>query len=291
MINYLTCIFLLFFPSINFAQNIQDILDKIPREDRKALEYIFYRLMKSDNFSYTLFGDKPVSLSGDFTLTPCGNILTGHRCGGVFWKNWKIWERYQNKFKIKDYLFIKEPSLNCPNVVNVVFINKKCFVEKVNQHIDIFRNKLSNDLTGENLLVQIEKNQKFSPIIKNDEMLWGILLGYGLHNAKLYCKREKLEQFISIEDFPKIPEKKPIPTENFSSIEEECEYLNSKLRPFGERHYLPLISNSIFFVADPEHAETKALEKKYRELRGRISAIYAKGDFLEITLSKLTATD
>ncbi len=42
-------------------------------------------------------------------------------------------------------------------------------------------------------------------------------------------------------------------------------------------------------MVDPKHSETKALEKKYKKLRGKISAIYARGDFLEITLSKLTS--
>ena len=138
---------------------------------------------------------------------------------------------------------------------------------------------------------QIEKEKKFSPVIKDNQMLWGILLGYGVHNAKLYYKRDKLEQFINSEILPKIPEKKPIPTKNFSSIEEEYEYLNSKLQLFGEHIYSPLLVRTLHFVADLEHSETKTLKKKYRDLRGKISAIYAKGDFLEITLSKLTSTD
>jgi hypothetical protein len=290
MINRLVLILFLLFTYATFAQNVKNVLSNIPQKDREALESLFHRMMFRDYLSYTLFGDKPISLSGDFILTPYENILNSHglyKCGGIFWKNWEIWEKYKDIFPIQNYLFVIEPSINCPGIRNIIFINKKNFVKKVNQHIDIFREKLNHDLNGNALLAEIEKKQIFAPIIRNDEMLWGILLGYGVHNANLYNERNKLERFIIFETLPKIPERKPDPAKNFSSIEEEQKYLNSRLKLFGEHFYSPLILNTVHFVADWEHPETRALEKKYRELRGQISAIYAQGDFLEITLSKL----
>lgn len=64
-----------------------------------------------------------------------------------------------------------------------------------------------------------------------------------------------------------------------------------KLKGCGDYNYYPLTIGSIYFVGDITHPETKALQNKYRELRGKISEIYNNGDFLEITLSKLTETD
>lgn len=292
MTKYLFIALFLSFTFKNFAQDVKDILSKIPSNDREALESLFYRMMNNDHFNYTLFGDKPISLSGDFNLTPYENILWARqRCGGAFWKNWEIWEQYQNFFPLKNYLFIKEPSINSPHVVNIIFINKKQFIEKINQYLDVFQESLKRNVTGESLLIEIEEKKRFAPIIKNDELLWGILLGYGVHNAALYSERLKLEQFINFEDLPKIPEKKPSSQGKFSCIEEEYEYLTSKLKFFGEYSYSPLIARSVHFVADLNHPETKALEKKYTQLRSKISAIYAQGNFLEIALSKLTSND
>jgi hypothetical protein len=113
----------------------------------------------------------------------------------------------------------------------------------------------------------------------------GVLLGYGLHNAQLYNDRLKLEKFINFEDLPKIPEKKPTPKENFASIEAKYEFLDSKLKPFGEYNYSPLIVRSVHFVADYSLSETKALKKKYKKLRSKISTIYAKGDFCILPVS------
>jgi hypothetical protein len=63
------------------------------------------------------------------------------------------------------------------------------------------------------------------------------------------------------------------------------------LCPFGDYKYSPLMIQSVHFVADHTHPETIALQQKYREQRGKISAIYAKGNFLEITLTQLTSDD
>ncbi len=274
-----------------FSQDISNILSFIPTEEKVALKKLFYWMMRSDNLSYSLFGDKPISLSGDFTVTPLGNVIMGDRRAYLFWKYWQIWEKYEKEFVIKNFLFIKEPSITTSDVINIIFINKKEFINIVGKHINIFKEKLGYDLTPEHLLKKIEDNRKFANIIKNDEVLWGILLGYGVHNAKLYDRKYRLERFLYFDEIPKLPIKKPSPSKSFSSIEEEFDFLESKIKPFGEYGYSPLIQNSVHFMIDPQHPETKALEKKYRELRGKISVIYSKGDFLEITLSKLTSKD
>ena len=86
MINYLVFALFLIFPLTNFAQDIKDILSKIPSKDKQALERLFYWIMHNDHGNYTLFGEKPISLSGDFIITPIGNLIGGDRCGGIFWK-------------------------------------------------------------------------------------------------------------------------------------------------------------------------------------------------------------
>jgi hypothetical protein len=273
------------------AQDIKYILSTMPTEDKEALTRLFYWMMRNDNLSYTLFGNKPISLSGDFDVNSSENLKIEGRCSRRFWNYWQIWEKYEKNFQIQNYLLIKEKSITVSNVTNVVFINKKAFINIFNKHAKIFNKILNKHLTSDSLLKEIEDNRKFAPIIKNNEILWGILLGYGVHNAKLYDKKYKLERFIYFDELPKIPLKKPSPSKSFSSIEEELDFIELKTEPFGEYGYSPIIQNAVHFMVNPEHPETKALEKKYQKLRSKISAIYAQGDFLEITLSKLTSKE
>ena len=57
------------------------------------------------------------------------------------------------------------------------------------------------------------------------------------------------------------------------------------------RTTLPHLVQSIHLMADPKHPETLFLKQKYEKLRGKISSIYAQGDFLEITLNQISHLD
>jgi hypothetical protein len=285
MIRFFLLLFII--TNLGYGQDIHDILSTIPKNDKEAIHSLFASLV-SDHFAYTLFADKPVSLSGDFTITPMNNILCGFRCGSRFWNRWEVWDRYKHKFKLTNYVLIEEHSEISKNNSLVILINKKAFIETIKKHTRLFDNILGKHIQAENLLKEIEsKRVSFQSAINNNELLWGILLGYGKHNATLYAERDK---FLNLKDLKKRTVV-PLSVEKLNKVDEKINSLNQQLQPFGEEHFFPLISDSVFFVADPEHPETKALEKKYSELRGRISAIYSKGDFLEITLSKLTSTD
>ncbi len=254
--------------------NCKKILEKIPPEDRLTLCSLFTSLM-NDHFAYTLFGDKPVSLAARFILTPWENTLEGMQCSGIFWKKWKVWEQYKHLFTLKNFLLIKEPYKNKNfNISIVLIINKIEFIKTVNVHLSLFESVLERKIIPEEMLKDIESNKlSFMDSINNNQMLLGILLGYGKHNSILYNRRER--NYFDCLAFSGAALKN-------SSIKLEC---------CGDYSYSPLVIESIHFSADLEHPETKALEKRYRDLRGLISAIYAQGDFLEITLSQLVSDE
>lgn len=259
---FLNLIFIFFtLYSLHISASVKEILDRIPQEEVEVLKHLF-TFLDGDHFAYTLFGDKPLSLSGDFTLTPWNNTLAGFSSGGVFWKRWEVWEKYKRFFPMKNYLLIKEPSKHV-NSDNIILINKKEFIKIINKNLSLFQDILKKTIDPHELLSKLEKREiTFRESIQDNELLWGILLGYGKHNAELYCRRLYCKKILS--------DKK------------------KKSCYFGDYSYSPLIEKAVHFIADPDHSETIILDKKYSEMRRRISSIYAKGDFLEITLSKLT---
>lgn len=261
----------LYFIFLNKAlASSRDALNSIPQEDQEALRQLF-RYLNDDHFAYTLFGDKPVSLSGDFTITPWENVLERMRCGGRFWQKWEVWEKYKHLFPIKNYLLVKEDS-HFQDSQNIILINKQEFIKIVNQHLALFERVLDRKINPEQMLKDIELGKiSFIDNIDNNQMLWGILLGYGKHNAAQYNKKNR--EYFNARALSDAPLK----------------YSTIKLDPFGEYDYSLLMMGSIHFAADLNHPETIALEKKYKELRAKISAIYAQGNFLEITLAQLTS--
>src|SRR5438552_19133076 len=100
-------IFILLLPSVLYAQDIKSILCQLSKHDKQELTELFHTLMDDDQYCYTLFGDKPVSLSGDYVVTPYEVTLSGRLPGGIFWKKWDTWKKNQKKFPIIQYLFIE----------------------------------------------------------------------------------------------------------------------------------------------------------------------------------------
>lgn len=251
--------------------DIRKLIDEMPKMDREDLEFVFSELVR-DHFAYTLFGDKPISLSGHFVVIPWENVIEHvSPSDAIFWKKWKTWEKYQHQFKFKNYLMIKENRKSkLYKITTIYLINKNEFIRTIKRHSLLFESVLGHKIIPEQMLNDIEYRKiSFSETIQNNEMLLGILLGYGKHNSSLYSKKER-DYFNS-------------PLLSMTALE----HSTIKLEACGDYGFYPFLINSVYFSGDLSHPETKFLQKKYRQQRSKISGIYNYGDFLEITLSKL----
>lgn len=275
---------LLFFTlSFLWGSSLKETLESIPKEDQEKISSLFYAIFFEDHGAYALFGDKPMSLSGDFLVTPWENTLERMRSGGIFWGWWEKWKHYEHLFPMKNYLLLREPnSINENSNVKsdlIFFINKNLLIETVETHLCIFEKVLNRKIEPKKFLEDIENgSNSLQKSIDNNEMLLGILLGYGKHNASLFIKKNcDIPELCRREDF-----------QEFLTGDAELKPIHKKLDFFGDHKYSPIILGSVHFVADFSHPETKILQEKYNELRGKISKIYAQGDFLEITFLELT---
>jgi hypothetical protein len=257
---------LLFFSFYAKSCQLGLLLESIPKEDLAELDGLFSYFIKQNQFAYTLFGDKPISLSSQFSLTPWENIIEKiNDKHTLFWKKWKIWKKYEHFFPSKNYLLTIEPS-KFPHVYDIILINKIEFIKTLEKHQKLFESVIGHPINPQQLLNEIEQKKiSFSDSIKNNQMLGGILLGYGVHNSTLYNKRDR--GYLN-----------NIGLMNHSKI---------ILQPIEKNHYMPLIIGPVKFAADILHPETIALRKKYKKLRGKISSIYFQNNLLEVTLLKL----
>jgi hypothetical protein len=257
-LNYLKLILLCILLKIHLIQatNVKQMIENIPLEDRKELEGLFYNLINDQPFSYTLFGDKPVSIASYFRVTPWENFIELGQCDGIVLKKWKIWEKYKNQFPFKNYYMFKE---NSSNFEEIILMNKKEFLKTLVNHLDIFEKILGKKIDPEEFLRKIGQGKiSFYDSIQSNEILLGIFFGYGKYNPILFSQRNKILKDNGL-----------------------------NVIGYDDGHSLQRIGSSIHFIGDLNHPETKALQRKYQKFRGKISAIYAKGNFLEITLSKL----
>lgn len=269
------------------ALDVRNILDKINSKDKRELEALFKYFIYNDHFGYTILNDKAISLSGDFTLTPWQNTLCGCKSGGCFWNKWNVWKKYCSLFPMERFIILEEQSYNFPGIKFIIFINKKKFLEIVTSNQPIFEEILGHKVIPEKLLKEIESgNSSFQAAIKNSEILWGILLGYGEHNARLYSRRDEISRFIGQ---TKLMLKRPMPSAEFQTIETEEEYLWAQLQSFNDNDDLLSPIAPVNFAADLSHPETKLLEKKYKDGTKEVYSNYFNTNILEKVLIQLTS--
>jgi len=253
------------------ASNVADILKTIPKDHQEDLRYLFRMIFLEQDGAYTVFGDKPVSLAGGFLIPPWKSLING-RCVGKLGCAWKTWQKYKHKFPMQQYVILGELcKFENPESVtlNIFVINKRAFIESIRNHIMFFESVLGDKVDPESFLKDLEDERiSFWTSIHHNEMLLGILLGYGKHNASFFNHRAR-----HCHQVPMI----------MSGTKSKYTVLNSSNRNI----YPMMIVNPVQFLADLEHPETKRLQMGYKNSRKMISSIYSQGDFLEITLTRL----
>lgn len=283
-------------------ENVKTFVQGLDLPQQKLLDR-FFRILVKDSFSgYVLYGDKPISIEA-YSLSLDTGALTGSSDEEpVLIKGLELWQDFNLSVTDKNYFFL---TLNDHGYRHFLCINRKAFIQAVNDNLTLFQYVLGPTLTAESLLDElIRKKDQFYQVLKNDNVLLGVLLGYGKQNALLISREECLsDAFASdqIEDFPLISRKDRMqkhvlpniqlkrPSIGNWSLAEEIEAI--KKRAVVSRSLRPFDSYKIpYFGCEPESEETKALLSIYEKNREEIIKVFESDHFLEKTLNKLFTT-
>ena len=276
------------------SRELFERLHTIPFEEQLEIKKLFHYLFKEEVFSFSIYGDKPLSFSESLDQYSANELLTFISLkdyyqdvfenfiepSSILRKRWEIWEKYKDRFCLKKYLLLRKKI----DKNEVIFLlNKKLFEKTVNQHIDLFKKTIKKEITAQQLFIEFaDENTKVFDILQKNEGLLGILLGFGSHNSMLFQKRENLESQLKIMN--KFGIYKPV------SIERKIDIINSKLQPLREHDFNIISSvNQIRFVADQTNPETNKLKKKYDRSKVKIDKILYRDDWFEQLLIQLTS--
>lgn len=292
------CTFLLHCQDFQKSQSILEKIAALPPEEKELLKMLFIDLFRVHGFAHALYGSKSIALTDYHVDEIKKNISIDSYCkdllnreGGApvsfYLKGWKIWEKYQHLFKTPLYI-LKKHQISNSNSIFLILINKKAFLQTVKKNIKSFKRILGKAITPDHLLEEIEKEEiKFFELLKYDEELIGILLGYGQHNAQLFKRREEIYNFL---------ERKKISLDfiaNFQGLEnihQELNNLQSKLHLFNPAITLPMADTfTPSFLADRDHSETIELRIVYQKIRPSISRLFDQEDWFEHILLQLTS--
>ncbi len=249
--------------------------------ERVELNYFFKFLFQRSEFGYTLFGQKPMSFYSYFIKRPPECLMFANFTDPKIEKHYLTYDKYKDKFSFKNYIILDQLCISnkfptSRMVRDVLIINKRAFAAAVDEHLSLFKEKLGQTVCVDSLLRAIEsgKNVLFD-VLNEDELLWGILLGYGDHNAEIYARREAIKDG-----------KATAPVLGYSSLEKELDAIDDLLVGFTHEYFIDLISLPMF-MCDANHIETQMLKNKYRQVQEHIHVVYDSPDFLDLVLRQL----
>ena len=275
-------ILLLFYSSSLYSENA---IPAFSEEERERVNHVLHYLFKFDDFSYTLFSGKPVSVFFEmqFCLEDIKDLkdlerycLTlSYRCSyNQLESSWSLWQLKFSEIQFKHFLFFEKKS---PEKSIIMLINKQAFSDVFADHKELFEKILGEGTSAQSLLDKIQSSEfSFRSALNNSEELLGILLGYGHCNSKLFEQRYKLDDNYVFDT-------------KFRN--DEILRINQKLSGTGYTNfaYFNICTISpIRFVADIKHPETKQLLKKYEHVRHTIAPKLQNWQIVDEIISQLT---
>lgn len=133
-------------PSIH--PTVQRVLETMPNLDREVLNSFFQLLSSDHNFSYTLFGNKPMSLA-DYASKVCSWSLCHPSESLIFEKGWERWESYAAFFPSHEFVLKR---CKGSRSATIFLIHKKHALQVISDHLDAFQKILGERVYPQQLL-------------------------------------------------------------------------------------------------------------------------------------------
>ncbi len=193
-------------------------VNTISEEDAATLEVFFRALVAESEGGYVLFNRKPICANG-ILLSKSRTVMTpGHKMAVALYQGLKAWKNFESD---RHAILIRAFSSD-GDCQSVIMLNKEEFLKTVAENASLFRYILGPTITPESLLrTTLNEKSDFFRIYKDNKVLIGIILGFGLDNALLVSREENIQLA-----FDRLCEKPPSQRrqELIPHLSQECRY-------------------------------------------------------------------
>lgn len=255
---------------------IERLFKHINAQERDILEEFFERLITQYHFGYVLFGNKPMATCGiakhvDVLYIFSDDALRNQRMQ----KAWSVWQKKCQLLESDNFVLRLTKNPLCPSMNMLVLINKKLALECITKNITLFRKALGKKIDPDEILFDLEtKNSILQDALNNHEELFGILLGYGTHNALMYVKTKPLNKHFPL--LNKMAIQFTLPSNQSST----------RLTPFNSCDPYLIFIDLPRFGVDKHDQETINLMKFYDKTLCELNNHFLNRNFLNGVLTK-----
>lgn len=263
----------------------KQILTHLSQADREALDTFLKVMLTSSEGGYVLYGNKPICFQSMSLRDSDPLGLMNHHMSTLLSIGISTWEKVGLPKNSKKYILHSSQPKNLSGIwQHILLINRAAYYRAVNENIVLFKYVLGPKLTPESLLEQLTSPvNDFYSVLKNDKVLVGILLGFGVNNA-LFVNREELLG----EPLEEHSQNNLMPSFGYSSLEEESADLQQKimLSSYRLEKYFP----RLFFGHVPNNDKgilnNVELIKDFEDVQIKVQEILTSEFFLENVLEE-----
>lgn len=267
MLNRLLSVFLLF-TSTNclFGISVDEGIKNLSLDERICLQVFFDQAIKQDQAAHVLFYEnKPACLAG-----PALKHRDKTFKDTLALRGWYAFKKNETLFTHPNFIFTANNvdfGKDC-KVLHIYIINRKSLMLCLDNHLDLFKEILGPQFSSKEFITQLEEGQALPSLLNHDEMLMGIVLGYGRESAAAF--KEKRTQYTRA--FA------PPPTETYCRIDLD--------RPKGCKIH------PVVFMGNPHSSEVQELTSLYEEELEEVWVTYKRAkNRLKMVLETLCAED
>ncbi len=164
-------------------------------EESAVLRQFFRALTQESEAGYVFFNKKPVCIDGYFykdvfaVNSPAHKQSVALRAGAYIWK-----QLVDKNSDITVHICDKEDP-GIPGYIHVLVVNVPLFHRIINENLSLFQHVLGPAVTSNNLLdALISNSQTFHSLLKDDKVLIGEILGFGIQNSLYVSRMENIQE-------------------------------------------------------------------------------------------------
>jgi hypothetical protein len=243
-----------------FGYPVEERLKNVSQHEQICMRRFFDFAIKLDQAAHVLcFENKAVCLTGVV-------IRDKHRTfeDVLRLKGWYAFKKNEATFPHPNFIFNEKVYVDDSlELLDIYIINKKALIKCLSLHSDLFKQILGMTFTPTKFLTDLENGQLLPSLIQNNDILLGLLLGFGEEASRAFSETQK-----------DVEGSAPAWSETYSGIDAR--------QPAGCKIY------SIGFMGNPKSYEIRKLISVYDAELEEIWKVYKKEkDPLKMALKRL----
>jgi hypothetical protein len=259
---------------------VQAIVESLSNYEKGILDLFFRTLFLETSSGFCIYGEKPLTVWGITRPSIHFGLADELACiSAILNEGFRICERSGlSRIKSRYRIYASDKEQN--GWIDFFCMNERVFVNVIQKNIVLFQYVLGPRIDSDSLLKMfLNPNENLHSLLHDNQVLHGIVLGYGTQNALVGGRAEVVQGNLENRKIEKIE-----PSFGFSNLEQEFAFLQNKMKiTTNLNDPLPRLP----WFGYVENKESSQILASYQTTQKTLKMALASSNFLGEVLSQI----